>query len=261
MSKPVLRGKTWYLKRRVPARFSSVEERAVIWDSLSTDSYSVAVQKSAGVWLNYIEAWEARLAGRDGDAAEKFRAAQQLAAIRGFQFLAIDKVEQAPLEEILQRVEASRGAGGAPDEITASAVLGVVEAPKLRLSALVERVEGLAAQDNRFKNSEQMRLWRSPRVRAVNNLIAAVGRDIEVASVGTAEARVHKKWWEARIKREGQSADTANKDFNYLSGMLLRFYDDLEHEEPPRPYARISIRDRHAKPARKREVPVDWIVD
>ncbi len=124
MSKPVPRGKTWYLKRRVPARFARVEERAVIWDSLSTDPYSVAVQKSAGVWLNYIEGWEARLAGRDGDAAEKFRAAQQLAAIRGFQFLSIDKVEQVPLEEILLRVEASRGVNGAPDEIAASAVLG-----------------------------------------------------------------------------------------------------------------------------------------
>jgi hypothetical protein len=81
MSKPILRGKTWYMKRRVPARFAPVEERAVLWESLSTDSYSVAVQKYASVWLNYIEAWEARLAGRDGDAAEKFRAAQQLASI------------------------------------------------------------------------------------------------------------------------------------------------------------------------------------
>lgn len=37
MSKPILRGKTWYLKRRVPARFASVEKRVVIWDSLSTN--------------------------------------------------------------------------------------------------------------------------------------------------------------------------------------------------------------------------------
>ncbi len=261
MSKPVLRGKTWYLKRRVPTRYAAVEHRSVIWDSLKTDSYNVAVQKSAGVWLNYIEAWEARLAGRDGDAAEKFRAAQQLAAIRGFQFLSIDKVEQLPLEELLQRVEASRRADGAPDEVMASAVLGAVEPPKLRLSDLVGHIEKLAAHDNRFKNSEQMRLWRSPRARAVNNLVAAVGKDMEVASVGSSEARAHRKWWQTRMKREGQSADTANKDFNYLSGMLSRFYEDLEHEGPPRPYAGVSIRDRHAKPSRKREVPVDWIVD
>ncbi|WP_156320723.1 DUF6538 domain-containing protein [Celeribacter marinus] len=262
MSKPVLRGTTWYLKRRVPKRYASVEPRSVIWDSLKTDSYSVAVQKSAGVWLSYIEGWEARLAGRDGDAAEKFRAAQQLAALRGFQFLSIDKISQAPLDEVLQRVEATTQTGdGGPDEVVASALLGVAEAPQLRLSGLVEHVETLAAHDNRFKNSEQMRLWRSPRLRAVNNLIKALGEDLSVASVGTAQARKHKKWWQARIAREGQSATTANKDFNYISGMLTRFYEDLEHDDPPRPYAGVAIQDRHAKPSQKREVPVDWIVD
>lgn len=261
MSKPVLRGKTWYFKRRVPTRYASVEPRDVIWDSLKTDSFTVAVQKSAGVWLSYIEAWEARLAGRDGDAAEKFRAAQNLAAMRGFQFLTIDQVQQAPLEEVLQRVEATRVAAGQPDEIMASALLGTVETPKLRLSGLVAHVEKLAAHDNRFKNREQMRLWRSPRQRAVKNLQSALGHDAEVVSVGSAQARAHRKWWQTRMAKEGQSADTANKDFNYLSGMLARFYDDLEHEDPPRPYAGVSIHDRHAKPAQKREVPVDWIVD
>lgn len=261
MSKPVLRGTTWYLKRRVPKRYASVEPRSVIWDSLKTDSYSVAVQKMAGVWLSYVEGWEARLAGRDGDAAEKFRAAQQLAALRGFQFLSIDAVSQAPLSEVLQRVEATQAADGVPDEVVASALLGAVEAPKLRLSGLVGHVETLAAHDNRFKNSEQMRLWCSPRLRAVNNLVAALGEDFNVVDVGGAEARKFKRWWQGRMADEGQSAQTANKDFAYMSGMLARFYDDLEHDDAPRPFAGISIQDRHAKPSQKREVPVDWIVE
>ncbi|MBU2868974.1 DUF6538 domain-containing protein [Pacificibacter marinus] len=151
MSKPVLRGTTWYLKRRVPKRYASVEPRPVVWHSLKTDSYGVALQKMAGVWLSYIEGWEACLAGRDGDAAEKFRAAQQLAALRGFQFLSIDSVTQAPLDEVLRRVEATQTADGVPDEVIASALLGVVEAPQLRLSDLVGHVETLAAHDNRFK--------------------------------------------------------------------------------------------------------------
>lgn len=261
MSKPILRGNTWYLKRRVPKRFAAVEPRLEIWESLKTDSYSVATQKSAGVWNSYIEGWEALLAGRDGDAAEKFRAARQLAAIRGFQFLSIGKVETAPLEEVLKRVEAAQRMDGTPDEVIASAVLGTVVEPQLLLSGLVKHVEALAAHDNRYKNKEQMRLWRSPRQRAVNNLISALGTDVEVAWVGSAEARTHKNWWKARIAREGQSADTANKDFNYLSGMLSRFYEDLEHDVPPRPYAGVSIKDRHAQPSQKREVPVDWITD
>lgn len=260
MPKPVLRGATWYLKRRVPKRYAEVEPRPVIWESLKTDSHKVAVQKAAGVWLSYIEAWEARLAGRDGDAAKRFRAARNLAAMRGFQFLSIDQIQDAPLEEILRRVEASRVAD-APDDLMAAALLGTVDAPKLRLSGLVEHVESLAANDNRYKNSEQMRLWRSPRLRAVNNLRAALGQDIEVVAVGPAEARAHRKWWQARRTEEGQSADTANKDFHYMAGMLARFYDDLDHEDPPRPYAGVSIQDRHVRPSQKREVPVEWILN
>jgi len=261
MSKPILRGKTWYLKRRVPKRYAAVETRSQIWDSLKTDSYTVALQKSAGIWLSYVEAWEAKLAGRDGDAAERFRAAQQLADIQGFQFLSIDEVEKAPLTEVLERVEASRRADGTPDDAVAAALLGTVEEPKLRLSGLIAQVEVLAAHDNRFKNTEQMRLWRSPRQRAVNNLREAIGKDVEVASITRAHATAHKKWWQARMAREGQSAETANKDFNYLSGMLTRFYEDLELEDPPHPYAGVRIKDRHTQPNQKSEVPVDWILE
>ncbi|RGP35102.1 hypothetical protein [Pseudotabrizicola alkalilacus] len=63
------------------------------------------------------------------------------------------------------------------------------------------------------------------------------------------------------MAQEGQSAETASKDFTYMSGMLARFYDDLEHDDPPQPYGGVSIRDRHTKPAQKREVPVDWILE
>lgn len=58
-----------------------------------------------------------------------------------------------------------------------------------------------------------------------------------------------------------QSAETANKDFTNLSGLLARFYDDLDSEDAPRPYVGVSIRDRHASQSRKREVPVGWIVE
>lgn len=261
MARPVLRGGTWHLRRRVPKRYAPVESRRVIWISLKTDSQSIAVQKAEAVWLNQLEAWEARLAGRDGDALEKYRAARQLAATRGFQFLTADQVAQAPLEEVLERVEASRGADGAPDAAMAASLLGAVREPPLRLSGLVAHVEELAAHENRFKNREQMRLWRTPRQRAVKNLVSALGEDRPVIAVTAADARAHKKWWQARMAREGQSAATANKDFNYMAGMLARFYDDLGHEDPPRPYAGISIRDRHAAPGRKQEVPVDWIVE
>lgn len=261
MAKPILRGTTWWLKRRVPKRYATIEPRKEIWESLKTDSLSVAMQKSEGVWLGYIEGWEARLDGRDGDAAQKFRAAQQLAAVRGFQFLAIEKLEQAPLDEILSRVANVRRSDGSLDREVADAVLGVTELPHLKLTGLVDHVEQISAHDNKFKNTEQMRLWRSPRKRAVNNLIKALGKDCPVTEVGSAHARAHRKWWLARLAAGEVTAATANKDFTYMSGMLSRFYEDLEHEDPPRPYAGVSIRDRHALQERKREVPENWILE
>ena len=44
-----------------------------------------------------------------------------------------------------------------------------------------------------------------------------------------------------------------------MAGMLKRFYDDRSIVDPPRPYAGVSLRDRHKKKNRKLEIPVSWI--
>jgi len=170
-------------------------------------------------------------------------------------------VAERSLQEVLARVEATRAPDGRPDPVIASGVLGGVNEPTLKLSELVEHAEALSVQDNRFKSAEQMRLWRTPRVRAVRNLIAALGGDKPVVEIGPVEARLHRRSWQARIADEGQSSQTANKDFHYISGMLARFYEDIDHADPPRPYAGVSIRDRHAKVQRKDEVPVAFITE
>lgn len=257
----ILRSKTWYLKRRVPKRFAAVDARSVIWESLKTDSLAVAKQKAEQVWRAYIEGWEARLAGRDGDAEARFRAAGNLADMRSFQFLMIDEVAKRPVEEIVARVEAIANVSDAPDTFEASALLGSVEEPTLLLSQLVSHVEKLAKYENRFKSEQQMRLWRSPRKRAVANLITAIGSDRPVVSITSADARTFRKHWQKRILDEAKSVDTANKDFSNLAGMLSRFYEDIDHPDTPRPFSGINIRDKHTKKVRKKEVPLDWIID
>ena len=58
--------------------------------SLKTDSRQVAVLKVEQVWLELVEAWEAKLGGKSDDAAERFRAAQTLSDMRGFKFLSAE---------------------------------------------------------------------------------------------------------------------------------------------------------------------------
>ena len=45
----MMRGKTWHLRRRVPARFASVEPRREVWVSLKSDSRQQATKKAPAV--------------------------------------------------------------------------------------------------------------------------------------------------------------------------------------------------------------------
>ncbi|MCB1331208.1 MAG: hypothetical protein KDK28_17935 [Maritimibacter sp.] len=123
-------------------------------------------------------------------------------------------------------------------------------------------VERIAKHDNRYKSENQMRLWRNPRKRAVNNLIEALdGRDIPVKEVDHAVALAHKAWWISRIADEGLSLETANKDFANMAGMLRRYYESIAQPDAPEPYHRVVLRDRLKEDNRKQEIPVDWILD
>lgn len=208
-----------------------------------------------------VEAWEAKLGRKSEDAAERFRAAQALSDIRGFKFLSVNKVAEQPVDDILSLIEAARGREGVVDESSAAAFLGVVDKPSLMLCDLPNHVEGLAALDNKFKNARQMRVWRSSRVRAASNLKTAIGKDIAVADLTSVHAKAHKKWWAKKIEKDGTAIETANKDFHYVSGMLARFYEDLGTEDAPKPYSSVSLKDRFKAPKRKKEVPVEYILE
>lgn len=96
------RGKTYHLRRRVPAQYATVEPRQAIYVSLHTDSETIAVQKAPLVWQSQLEAWEAKLAGDTDDAERRFEAAKALARTRGFRYLPAPTVAKLPRDELLE---------------------------------------------------------------------------------------------------------------------------------------------------------------
>jgi hypothetical protein len=98
-----MRGKSFQLYKRVPKRYASIESRTFVWLSLHTDSKSLAEGKATGAWSQFIEAWEARLAGDQVDAVKRFDAARELAAVRGFRYL-----EVPTAKDVCCEVECSR---------------------------------------------------------------------------------------------------------------------------------------------------------
>ncbi|MFD1059299.1 DUF6538 domain-containing protein [Paracoccus fistulariae] len=77
---PILRGDTFYIRRKVPARYSAVESRSIIQISLHTDSPKIATRKAQDVWAELVESWECKLEGNDAEAEARYEAAMTLAA-------------------------------------------------------------------------------------------------------------------------------------------------------------------------------------
>ncbi|WP_458790593.1 hypothetical protein [Yoonia sp. MH D7] len=245
---------------RVPKRFLAVAGRKEIHRSLETDSERRARELLPDVEARLLaELDEKAIIKERPDEASPYRAAQKIAQARGFAYRPLSDLLDAPLDEILSRVET---ASADPATETAKALLGAIDEPALMLSGLVDEVESLAAHDNRYKSENQLRLWRNPRKRAVANLMTALGgMDVFVSEIDHAAALKHKAWWQRKITAEGLSMERGNKDFANMAGMLRRYYEGIAQPNPPEPYRRVNLKDRHKVETRKLEIPVDWIAD
>ena len=252
------RKQTWHLRMRVPRRYRAIESRSEITRSLRTTSRKEAFVRLLTVEAIVIAELDARLAMTEpGNSGEAYAAGIAFAASRGITYLPVQELAQSPMEDILEHIEALKRNDGPQ---MSRAILGYLKAPSLKLSGFAEEVARISAYDNRYKSAEQMRKWRTPRKRAVANLIKALGEDCPVLELDAAKARRHRSWWQSRMSREGQKAETANKDFANMASMLSRYHDSLEMPEPPRPYTNIRITDRHEVAARKAEVPIETII-
>jgi len=213
------RNKTFHLIKRVPKRYQPIEPRAVVWISLHTDSETVARQKAPTAWAHMIEAWEARLAGDSEDAERRFEAARELAQVRGFRYLAADRVAKLPEKELLARVEAVPMPEGEPDEIEAAAVLGGAKEPPITVERALELYWTLAKDQTFGKSEDQLRRWKNPRKRAIANFVKIVGNK-EIASITPDDMLDFRQWWVERLETEGLTPNAANKDLIHVGNVL-----------------------------------------
>ena len=136
----LLRSKTYCLKRRVPARFSDIETRKIVWISLGTDSLTEAENKAIDVWKEQVAGWDAKLAGRHDEADQHFAAVVRLAGLKGYKYLPVQSALELPLSERLNRIEAIKLKDGKPDLDEAYALLGGLQQQGLTVSKALEDV-------------------------------------------------------------------------------------------------------------------------
>jgi len=257
----IKRGKIWHMRMRVPCRYAEVESRPELHRSLKTDSEREALARLPAVEKVILAELDALLVGCPaGDPRAYFKAIADFSMARGNVYKTADVLAAGPLDDLVGRVlRLAKEDPDAEQEMLADADLGGVELPPVMLSGLTEYVEEISEHENRFKNEEQLRIWRTPRNRAISNLLEAIGKDRPVAELTREDAISHRKLWERRVKEKRISVQTANKDFTYMSSMLKRFFTSVDVEDPPKPYAGVSLTDKFEKKNRKKELPVSWI--
>ncbi len=208
-----------YIRKRVPRRYKPVETREFLWLSLHTDSEEEAKQKAPAVWRDMLEAWETKLEGSTAEGEERIKAAKNLAARRGYRYLPATEVAKLPLEELLRRIEGIMNSRGHIDIQEAEALLGVADLPELTVTDAMERYWKVAKAKTLGKSDDQIRRWKNPRIKAVENFVKVVG-DMPIADILTANLFDFRDWWIDRIARGEVSANSANKDMIHLVAMI-----------------------------------------
>ena len=246
-----------HFRKRVPRRFADIEDREYVWISLHTDLEEVARRKAGAVWEEMLEAWEAKLHGDTEDYDERLAAAKHLAGIRGFRYLPSKQVAKLPADQFYDRVRKVMRRDGTFDMKEAEAALGAVPKPKLTLSQCLKEFWKLAADRTVGKSEDQIRRWRNPRIKAIKNLIDVIG-DQEIAALTADDMLDFREWWMDRIRTEGLTPNSANKDLIHI-GNVLRTVNKMKRLGLDLPLSDLSIKEgeKKTRPA----FSTDWIKD
>ena len=209
------RESSFYIRKRVPRRYARVEEREFIWLSLHTDSEAIAMHRAPAIWLEMIEAWEAKLSGEVAEADQRMAAAKELAAKRGYRYLQAAEVARLPVADLLERIEAVTTPKGKIDIHEARALLGGARAPALTVTAALKKYWAIARDKTAGKSDDQIRRWENPRKKAVAAFVKAVG-DLEITQISTSDLMTFKGALADRLLAGEITESSANKDLIHL---------------------------------------------
>lgn len=160
-----------------------------------------------------------------------------------------------PHDEFYARALKTMRKDGSIDPKEAEALMGVVPKPKLTLSQCLKEFWKLAHDRTIGKSEDQIRRWRNPRIKAINNLISVIG-DQEIDAITADDMLDFREWWMDRIRTEGLTPNSANKDIIHI-GNVLRTVNKMKRLNLNLPLSDLAIREgeKKTRPA----FSVDWI--
>ena len=254
------RGRVYYMRIRVPARFASVERRREINRSLKTRDLEEARARLAVARRSLTLDWEARLKRRlTPDTVEAYDAALALVQDLDIPFIDLSTLVEGPIQTLVERIETL--ATVSPDSATAPAVLGAVAFPRVLLSEMPAIMEQERAAEVRNKNPRQLREWRNKYSNAAKKFCEIVG-DKPVLEITEGDAMAFRGHWKKRVAAGEITLDHAVKRLRFVSQLVEAYFErfDVPPSARRNPFAGLRLEQANVKADRKKlAFPVEWI--
>ena len=218
-------GNWYYFKRRIPVTYQEFYNRKFIKVSLKTDSETVARQRAQILNTELEKIWLHISSHGSSDHEGMYERAVRLARMSGFQYQPAHAIAQEDIESIVNRLLELQGATNRDQSIQVQALLGGLEQPEFPLSKALEDYFHFEKQNLLGKSENQVRKWENPRRKAINNFISVCG-DLDVEKISRKEVLDFREWWHSRIRLDGLTANSANKDLSYLAQVLSFIRDN-----------------------------------
>ncbi|KZL00522.1 MULTISPECIES: tyrosine-type recombinase/integrase [unclassified Pseudovibrio] len=177
--------------------------------------------------------------------------------MQGYTYLSLEEVVAEPLGGLLNRIEViPEGEQSKTVSVVADGLLGGADKPILKVSRLYEEYLELTPDLLLGKSDDQIRKWKNPRHKAINNLITVVG-DKNVHELTRDDGLKLREWWMDRVVDEGKKPSTANKDFTHLS-KIFSTWRDLKQEQLANPFLQLRLAQNDLQDHRP-SFSRDWI--
>jgi len=249
------RGGWWHYIRRVPKRFSAIDDRVWIQVALRTQSLEVAMMRRDALAEADNALWNARTLEFSGGGAarqawqiadKRYQAAVARAMALGFIYRPVEELATHPdLDEIVERLKAA-DKGNAPSEEKTEALLGGAPEPedKTCVSEAFELYVSKIAFDDQYNKSDaQRRSWEKTKRTSIGYFIAEMG-DLPLVDITRDVATEYRDWWQARmIPTKGGSKpitpNTANRHIGNIRSLCKRYFKYrgvTDYEDPFRDF-------------------------